>query len=100
MTVMLYKSPGPHKLHGVMVDYVIVDEADVEAKLAEGWFKTTLEADAGQSAEEEKQEIEEDETRPPSREELEAQANELGLKFRSDIKDDTLLERINEALEG
>ena len=44
MTVMLYKSPGKHNLHGVMVDYVVVDEADVESRLEEGWSRTPLAA--------------------------------------------------------
>ena len=41
MTVMLYKSPGPHKFHGGDFDYIIVEEADVDACLAEGWWLTT-----------------------------------------------------------
>ena len=44
MTVMLYKSPGPHKFHGGDFDYIIVDEADVDARVAEGWALTTTEA--------------------------------------------------------
>ena len=44
MTVMLYKSPGPHQFHGGDFDYIVVDEADVETCLAEGWWLTTTEA--------------------------------------------------------
>ena len=44
MTVMLYKSPGPHKFHGGEFDYIIVPEADVDARVAEGWALTTTEA--------------------------------------------------------
>jgi hypothetical protein len=44
MTVMLYKSPGPHKFHGGDFDYIVVDEADVDVCLAEGWALTTTEA--------------------------------------------------------
>jgi hypothetical protein len=44
MTVMLYKSPGPHKFHGGDFDYIVVDEVDVAACVAEGWALTTTEA--------------------------------------------------------
>jgi len=44
MTVMLYKSPGPHKFHGGDFDYIVVEEADVAARVAEGWALTTTEA--------------------------------------------------------
>ena len=44
MTVMLYKTPGPHKFHGGDFDYIVVEEADVDARVAEGWALTTTEA--------------------------------------------------------
>ena len=44
MTVMLYKSPGPHKFHGGDFDYIVVDEADVDVSISEGWALTTIEA--------------------------------------------------------
>lgn len=44
MTVMLYKSPGPHKLHGGDFDYIIVEEAEVDKCVANGWHLTTTEA--------------------------------------------------------
>lgn len=44
MTVMLYKSPGPHQFHGGNFDYIIVEEADVDACVADGWALTTTEA--------------------------------------------------------
>lgn len=45
MSTMLYKSPGEHTFEGVSCDYVIVDEAEVESKLAEGWNLTWHGAD-------------------------------------------------------
>lgn len=36
---MLYQSPGPHMTDGIRYDYIVVDEAEVEAKLAEGWHR-------------------------------------------------------------
>jgi hypothetical protein len=44
MTVMLYKHPGKHKLHGDFFDHIIVDELDVESKLSEGWSINTADA--------------------------------------------------------
>jgi len=44
MSVMLYKHPGKHEIHGDMFDYIVVDEGDVEAKVKEGWAKSTDEA--------------------------------------------------------
>jgi hypothetical protein len=43
---MLYKHGGPHEIHGDNFDYIIVDEKDVDAKVKEGWAKTTDEAKA------------------------------------------------------
>lgn len=37
---MLYRSPGPENFEGVSCETVIVDEPDVEAKIAEGWNRT------------------------------------------------------------
>jgi hypothetical protein len=47
VTVMLYKHPGPHRLHGDMFDYIIAEEDDVAACVADGWHLTTTEAKAG-----------------------------------------------------
>jgi hypothetical protein len=41
MTVMLYKHPGPHEIHGDKFDYTIVDEADVDSAVKDGWALTT-----------------------------------------------------------
>lgn len=47
MSVMLYKHPGKHAIHGDMFDYIVVEDADVDAKVKEGWAKTTGEAKNG-----------------------------------------------------
>lgn len=44
MTVMLYKHPGKHKLHGNMFDYIIVEADEVQQKVKEGWCTTTTNA--------------------------------------------------------
>jgi len=45
-TIMLYKYPGPHQIHGGMFDYIIVDEVqeEIDAAKAQGWGLTTQEA--------------------------------------------------------
>lgn len=47
MSVMLYKYPGPHEIHGDKFDYCIVSEDEVDAAVKDGWAKTTDEAKAG-----------------------------------------------------
>lgn len=49
MSTMLYKHPGPHKIHRDKFNYVIVDEDDIEVHLEKGWFRTTPEAKANSS---------------------------------------------------
>ena len=44
MSVMLYKQPGKHKIHGDTFDYVVVNEDEVEVSLSNGWHMTTTEA--------------------------------------------------------
>ena len=95
MSVMLYKGNGETKLHGVMVDYITVDEEDVESNLEDGYFKTPIEADKAI-----KDDTDDDiETKAPTREEMEIKAKELGIKFPANIKDSTLLSKINEKLD-
>ena len=99
MSRMLYKHPGQHALHGDMFDYVIVDELEVDKFLNVGWSMTTTEAlnlnviDADII-----EDINTKDTHPPTRDELEAKATELGIKFRSNTKDETLSKKIDEAL--
>lgn len=44
MTVMLYKHPGKHKLHGNMFDYIIVEADEVQQKVKDGWSTSTTNA--------------------------------------------------------
>lgn len=44
MSVMLYKAPGKHKLHGYDVDHRVVAEDDVQAAIKDGWHKTPADA--------------------------------------------------------
>lgn len=44
MTWMMFKAPGPEKIHGHMVQYKVIEEAAREEHLADGWFDTAIEA--------------------------------------------------------
>lgn len=37
---MLYRAGITEKIHGVSVDWVIVDADEVDAMLADGWYRT------------------------------------------------------------
>ncbi len=99
MSRMLYKHPGQHELQGDKFDYIIVGETEVENRVKAGWSMTTTEAlnlnviDADIV-----EDINTKDTHPPTRDELEAKATELGIKFRSNTKDETLAQKIEEAL--
>jgi uncharacterized protein (DUF1697 family) len=74
-----------------MFDYIIVEEDEIEDTIANGWSLTTDEAING----------EDDvniETKAPTRKEMEIKAKELGIKFPSNIKDETLLKKINDKI--
>lgn len=43
-SVMLYKYPGKHRMHGDMFDYVIIHYSELYKYLENGWHKTTQEA--------------------------------------------------------
>lgn len=97
---MMYKAPGPHEIHGGHFDYTIVDadeEGAIEAAKADGWFETTDEAKA--AADEAKAKREAELNAPPSREELEAKAKELGIKFDGKTSDKKLADLIAASLE-
>ena len=90
---MLYKHGGKHKIHGDDFSFIIVDadeDGAIEDALSKGWHLTTTEAKIGKIDSNEDGEI--------TRDELEAKATELGINFRSNTKDETILKLINEKL--
>lgn len=91
MSVMLYKHPGKHPIHGDMFDYIIVNEDAVEDTIEQGWHLTTDEAKYLIEAEIIDNSL-------PTREELETKATELGIKFRANTTDETISAKIKEAL--
>ena len=94
----VFKDKGPNPRHGGTFDQILVqDEAEHAAALAAGWFATLPEAIEGPKAEAPDPT---DDTRDPTRAELEAKAKELGIEFSPNIGDKKLAERIQAALDA
>lgn len=91
---MLYRAGGAVELQDGLYDTRIVHSEDEEREaLAEGWCLTPADARA---ADEPQQPPGDDE--PPTREELEAKARELGLRFDGRWGDRRLADAIAEKL--
>ena len=93
---LVYKVPGKYvRPHGTY-DFEGVNNAEeLQAKLKEGWFCSLSEAIKPEN----KQEVaEEDDTTPPTRQELEEKATELGIKFDGRFSDKKIAQLIDEAL--
>jgi hypothetical protein len=105
---LLYKCPGPWSGNGYTFGSLPVeDEAGLSAALSDGWHRTVPEAVAAQGKAPAKAvsptsepEPDLDLTSPPTREEMERQAGELGIRFDGRTGDKTLMKRIEEALNG
>jgi len=105
---MLYQAGGPEPIHGSHFATLVVNTEDEQAAaLADGWHLSTpdaLEAQAAARALAAQQEAERaaaaklaeqaDDTKPPTRAELEAKATELGIAFKPQTSDKKLAEAI------
>jgi len=89
---MLYKHPGKHEIHGSTFDYIIVDEVDIEQAIKNGWFLNTDEAKAGF--------LENSDSTDIKKEEMIQKAESLGIKIDKRWSNETLLDKINQALKG
>jgi hypothetical protein len=89
---MLYKHPGKHEIHESNFDYIIVDQSDVEQAIKDGWFLTTDEAKAGFSESSDSSDV--------TKEEMIQKAESLGIKVDKRWGNETLLDKINQALKG
>lgn len=47
---MLYRAGITEKIHGVAVDYTVVDESEVDEMLADGWYRTPADIKAASDA--------------------------------------------------
>jgi hypothetical protein len=106
----VYKGKGKHQGNGGTFDLLVVQNAEeLSQKLSEGWFlnhgEAILAAKPKVFAEtpvfEPAKPVSEpvlDETAPPTREELETKATELGIKFDGRFSDKRISSLIEEAL--
>lgn len=104
---IMYRVPGPHKKpRGGFYAYCgAADQEQFDSLLKRGWFASYEEAAAGKSASDiidaaEAFEDAVDDVSPPTRDELEIKAKELGVSFNARTSDKKLVERIATALEG
>ena len=97
---ILYRTPGPHKKPrgGTYATKGAADQEQFDMLIAKGWFPSYEDALAGKLP---PKVVEEpiDEVSGPTRAELEAKADELGLSYDGRTSDKKLAERIVEALE-
>jgi hypothetical protein len=113
MTFMVFKSPGPDRIHGFDVQYKVVDESQVDGYMAQGWHGSAIAAGEAHVAElaaaaEAEAKAKEDQaateladaSKPPTREELEAMAKKLGIPFRGSTSDRKLRAMIDAAVEA
>ena len=92
---MVYKCPGPHQRPGGTFAFKGVKSKEEEAQaLQEGWFETLPEAINGRVSLKELPPSE----LPPTRDELEQKAKELGIKFDKKTTDEVLVKKISDAV--
>ena len=104
--IAVYRSPGPHfGPNGKTYDCKGVLEDDLQKALDAGWNESFLSAlglsETGAAPEDaaiQHPDSESAENAPPSRSELEAKADELGIKYDGRTTDRKLYDRITEAL--
>jgi len=95
---LVYKDKGSHQRHGGTYDYKAVEDAEAfDLALTSGWVATLAEivdplvaSDGSGSSD----------NAPPTRDELEAMATKLNLKFDGRTSDKKLAAMIDEALKG
>lgn len=104
---MLYQQPGTEEIHGGrFASRIVNDQAEQDDAIEQGWHLTTDEAKGASSKNADggtgtgSDDSGSDDNAPPTREELEAKAKELGIQFAPNIGDAKLLERINDALKA
>ncbi len=96
---MVYKVPGKHvRPHGTY-DFAGVNNAEeLQAKLKDGWFSSLPEAIDSKQTAPVVEAVKVDDIAPPSRQELEEKATELGIKFDGRFSDKKISQLIEETL--
>jgi hypothetical protein len=78
---MLYHMPGSEPIHGGhFATRIVKDEAERDAAIEEGWHETTPAAKEAHEAQQ-RGDVKVDDSKPPTRAELEQKATDLGIKF-------------------
>lgn len=85
---MLYKHPGPHKIHGSKFDYIVTE--DIEQAMEDGWFLTTPEA---------LEAVEPEDGHEPTRDEIKQKADKLGIEYPKNIKTPRLQKLVEDKLD-
>lgn len=95
--VLVYKSPGKHRYrNGKTYRYIsVANDDELSRAIADGWNTNKVDAINGK----ELALPEPIDNAPPTREEMETKAKQLGLKFDGRTSDKKLLTMITEALE-
>lgn len=89
----VYKDGGNiQRAGGSYSSMLVEDDKELKEALNRGWFYSLPEAIEGVHSEES--------NAPPTREELEKKANELGIKFDGRTNDAKLMAKIEEAIKG
>lgn len=101
---MLYRAPGPEKIHGHDVEYTIVDASKVDEHVALGWFRTAVEAGEAHLkalAEAAEREVEDLEDKAAATlEEAHQKLEELGVNFDRRLGLKKLLKLIDDTIAG
>lgn len=97
---MVYRVPGKHvRPHGTY-DFAGANNAEeLEAKLKDGWFSSLPEAINSKETAPVTEAKESDDIAPPTRQELEEKATELGIKFDGRFSDKKIAQLIEAALQ-
>lgn len=98
----VYKCPGYHPVPKSDKTYQympVQDEAELEQRLAEGWFPTLEDAVEPQPKVEPKKVEEPKKEAPPTRAEVEQKATELKITFTKNTATSTLLKLISEKVQ-
>lgn len=105
MEEILYRGQGPHQRKGGGFSTLgVKSQEELDVALADGWFMTLPEAiDAHDNKAAPKAEVKPDpiqDNAAPTRAEIEAKCEELGIKVHHKHSDATLLAKIEQALKG
>lgn len=97
---LVFKDKGDQLRHGGTYSSLLVEsEAEYRIALDNGWFGGLIEATNAVNKPAAGLVLPSDNA-PPSREEMEAKAKELGIAFHPSIGDNNLLKKINDSLKG